>query len=50
MQIGGGYEMIFAPFRYLMTGIVIGVVIMSLSNDYMIISRRRYEKLKNKDK
>ena len=42
--------MIFAPFRYLVTGIVIGVVIMGLSNDYMIISRQRYEKLKNKDK
>lgn len=42
--------MIFAPFRYLVTGIVIGVVIMGLSNDYIIISRRRYEKLKNKDK
>ncbi len=38
--------MIFAPFRYLVTGIVIGVVIMGLSNDYIIISRRRYEKLK----
>ena len=36
--------MIFAPFRYLWTGIVIGVVIMGLSNDYIIISRRRYEK------
>ncbi len=42
--------MIFAPFRYLWTGIVIGVVIMGLSNDYIIISRRRYEKLKEKSR
>ena len=40
--------MIFAPFRYVFTGIIIGVVLMSLSNDYVIISRRRYEKMKEK--
>lgn len=40
--------MIFAPFRYVLTGIIIGVVLVGFSNDYVIISRRRYEKLKNK--
>lgn len=40
--------MIFMPFRYLFTGIIIGIVAVSLSNDYVIISRRRYEKLKRK--
>lgn len=40
--------MIFQPVRLLMTGIMIGIVISSLSNDYVLISRRRYEKLKRK--
>ena len=38
--------MIFMPLRYLFTGIIIGVVFVGLSNDYVIISRRRYEKLR----
>lgn len=42
--------MIFAPFRYVLTGIVIGMVLVSLSNDYVIISRRRFEKLKEKSR
>jgi len=41
--------MIFVPFRYLFTGIVIGIVFSSLSGDYVIISRRRYNKLRNKE-
>jgi hypothetical protein len=42
--------MIFAPFRYVLTGIFIGIVMVSLSNDYVIISRRKYERLKEKHK
>jgi len=38
--------MIFAPFRYMATGIVIGFVLATLSNDYVIVSRRKYDKLK----
>lgn len=38
--------MIFAPFRYMVSGIIIGIVLMTLSNDYVIISRRKYEKMK----
>ena len=38
--------MIFAPFRYMVTGIVIGLVLATLSNDYVIVSRRKYDKLK----
>lgn len=40
--------MIFYSTRLLMTGIIIGMVISTLSNDYVLISRRKYEKLKRK--
>ncbi len=40
--------MIFMPFRYLVAGIIIGALIASISDDYVIISRRKYEKLKEK--
>lgn len=42
--------MVYSPLRGIFTGIVIGVIIMALSNDYVIISRRRYEKLKEKSR
>lgn len=42
--------MIFYPFKVLLTGIVIGVVVASLSGDYVIIRRKKYEQLKNKEK
>lgn len=42
--------MIFYPFKVLLTGIVIGVVIVSFSGDYVIISRKKYEQFKNKEK
>jgi len=42
--------MIFYPFRYALGWIMVGAVLMALSNDYVIISRRRYEKLKTKAK
>jgi len=42
--------MIFAPLRYLFTGIVIGMVIVGLSNDYVIISRRKYDRLRKKER
>jgi len=41
--------MIFAPFRYVLTGMIIGVVAVSLSNDYVILSRRRYNRLRRRN-
>ena len=41
--------MIFAPFRYLFAGIVIGIVFSSLSGEYVIITRRKYNKLRRKE-
>lgn len=42
--------MIFSPIRYLITGLIIGAVIMALSSDYVIVDRRRYEKLRRNQK
>lgn len=42
----GGEIMIFSPFRCTVTGIVIGLVLATLSNDYVIVNRRKYDKLK----
>jgi len=40
--------MIFAPFRYMFAGIIMGMVIVGLSTDYVIVRRTSYEKLKRK--
>ncbi|MFU8785848.1 MAG: hypothetical protein ACNA7U_01265 [Candidatus Izemoplasmataceae bacterium] len=42
--------MIYAPFRYVFTGIVIGFILANVSGDYILVSRRKYEKLKRKYK
>lgn len=34
------------PIKLIFTGIIIGAIVTALSRDYVIISRRRYEKLK----
>lgn len=34
----------------MLTGIIIGIVIVKLSEDYILISKKRYKKLKEKEK
>jgi hypothetical protein len=40
--------MLYSPLKNLVVGIMIGIVVTSLSNDYIIIRRSKYDRLKRK--
>lgn len=40
--------MFFMPYKGVVTGMIIGIVLMQLSRDYVIISRRRFDRLRAK--
>lgn len=42
--------MMFYEFRILATGVIIGYVISKLSNDYIIVSKRKFEKRNKENK